>query len=82
MIGVGEHRYLSRVASRFSLTLMAVTVLLWITFFAADHKFRRRIDVEDKRTVLVDLLTLMGTSIAVFTLLGIGFLVFVAPRVP
>jgi hypothetical protein len=30
----------------------------------------------------VDLLTLTGTFLAVFTLLGIGFFVVIAPRVP
>jgi hypothetical protein len=70
------------VASRFSITLMMVTVVLWISFFIADHHARKRIDGEANRRVVVDLLTLTGTFLAVFTLLGIGFFVVIAPRVP
>jgi len=37
---------------------------------------------EANATVVVDLLTITGTFLAVFTLLGIGFFVVIAPRVP
>jgi hypothetical protein len=67
------------VASRFSITLMLVTLC---SFFIADHHARKRIDGEANRRVVVDLLTLTGTFLAVFTLLGIGFFVVIAPRVP
>lgn len=81
MVGIGEYRHESRAASHFSITLMIVTVLLWIVFFIADDKARKRIDGQGNTTVVVDLLTLTGTFLAVFTLLGIGFFVVVAPRV-
>jgi hypothetical protein len=81
MVGIGEYRHESRAASHFSSTLMIVTVLLWIVFFIADDKARKRIDSEGNTTVVVDLLTLTGTFLAVFTLLGIGFFVVIAPRV-
>jgi hypothetical protein len=82
MVGIGAHRHESTVASRFSITLMIVTVVLWTSFFIADHHARKRIDGEANRRVVVDLLTLTGTFLAVFTLLGIGFFVVIAPRVP
>jgi hypothetical protein len=60
---------------------MIVTILLWIAFFIADDRARKRIDGEPSLTVVVDLLTLTGTFLAVFTLLGIGFFLVIAPRV-
>lgn len=81
MVGVGEYKYESPAASRFSIVLTIFTVLLWIVFFITDDKARKRIREGDTTTV-VDLLTLTGTFLAVFTLLGLGFFVFIAPRVP
>jgi RsiW-degrading membrane proteinase PrsW (M82 family) len=81
MVGIGAQRHESTVASRFSIALMIVTVVLWISFFIADHHARERIDGEANRRVVVDLLTLTGTFLAVFTLLGISFFVVIAPRV-
>jgi len=81
MVGIGEYRHESPAASHFSITLIIVTVLLWIVFFIMDDKARKRIDGEGNKTVIVNLLTLSGTFLAVFTLLGIGFFVVIAPRV-
>jgi len=61
---------------------MIVTVLLWIVFFVVDDKARKRINAAENATVVVDLLTITGTVLAVFPLLGIGFFVVIAPRVP
>jgi drug/metabolite transporter (DMT)-like permease len=80
MVGVGEYKRESPAASHFSIVLMVVTVLLWVVFFIADDKARKRIR-EGETTVVVGLLTLTGTFLAVFTLLGLGFFVFIAPRV-
>jgi drug/metabolite transporter (DMT)-like permease len=82
MVGVGDYKHESPAASHFSITLMTVTVLLWVVFFIADDQARKRTDGERSRTVVVALLTLTGTFLAVFTLLGIGFFVIIAPRVP
>ena len=82
MVGIGEYRHESTAASHFSIILMTVTVLLWIVFFVADDRARKRINGEANATVVVDLLTITGTFLAVFTLLGIGFFVVIAPRVP
>lgn len=79
MVGVGEFRYESTTASHFSLALMIVTIAAWLVFFVADGKIRKRIDGEENRAAMLDLLTLMGTLLAVFTLLGTGFFV-IAPR--
>ena len=46
-----------------------------------DDKARKRIDGEGNTAVVVDLLTLTGTFLAVFTLLGVGFFVVIAPRI-
>jgi hypothetical protein len=82
MIGISDIGHESTVASHFSVTLMTVTVLLWIAFFIADDRARKRINGEANTTVVVDLLTMTGTFLAVFTLLGIEFFVVIAPRVP
>jgi bacteriorhodopsin len=82
MVGIGEYKHESAVASHFSIILMTVTVLLWIVFFVADDRARKRINGEGNATVVADLLTITGTFLAVFTLLGIGFFVVIAPRVP
>jgi hypothetical protein len=81
MVGVGEYRHETSPASHFSLFLMIVVSLLWVLFFVADAKARRRVDGEENGRLVVDLLTLMGTFLAIFTVLGIVFLVFISPRV-
>ena len=80
MVGIGEYKQESPAASHFSFILMIVTVLLWIVFFIVDAKARKRIDGAENATVVVDLLTITGTFLAVFTLLGIGYFVVIAPR--
>ena len=82
IVGIGEYRHESTAASHFSIILMIVTVLLWIVFFITDDRARKRINGAENATVVVDLLTITGTFLAVFTLLGIGFFVVIAPRVP
>jgi hypothetical protein len=62
-------------ASHFSVTLLTVVTLSWITFFIADAKLRA-----GERAV-VNLLTVMGTLLAIFTLLGIVFFISIAPRI-
>jgi len=79
MVGVFDFRHEPTKASHFSLALMMITVGAWIIFFVADSKLRKRIDGEENMAAIVDLLTLTGTLLAVFTLLGIGFFVLVAP---
>src|SRR5947208_5566548 len=76
MVGVGEYKHESPAASHFSIALIIVTVLLWIVFFNADDKARERVR-EGNTTVVADLLTLTGTFLAVFTLLGVAFFVFI-----
>ena len=82
VVGVSEYTHESPAARHFSLILMIVIGLFWIVFFVADAKAGEKADGEGRSELLVDLLTLMGTFLAAFTLLGIGFFVFVAPRVP
>jgi cytochrome c biogenesis protein CcdA len=60
---------------------VAVISLSWTAFFVADSKADQKVNGERRKSV-VDLLTFTGTLLAVFTLLGIGFLIFVAPRIP
>jgi hypothetical protein len=81
MVGIGEYRYESAPTSHFSLILMIVTMAAWLVFFITDHKIRKRIDGEGNFAPVVDHLSVMGTLLATFTLLGIGFFVEIAPRV-
>jgi drug/metabolite transporter (DMT)-like permease len=62
-------------ASHFSLALLIIIALSWSALFLVDGKCRKR------EPVVVKLLTVMGTLLAIFTLLGIFFFVQVAPRV-
>ena len=80
MVGVFDFRHESTKASHFSLALMTVTIGAWIVFLVADSKVRNRIDGEKNWAAMVGLLTLTGTLLAAFTLLGIGFFVYVAPH--
>jgi hypothetical protein len=80
MVGVGEYRHQSASAFHFSLALMIVTIAAWLIFFVTDDKIRKRIHGEENKAAVVDLLSLTGTLLAAFTLLGIGFFVSIAPR--
>ena len=83
-VAVAEHSYMSSSrgasASRYSVTLVIVTILLWALFYFADARVRRKVKEEESRSVVVGLLTLTGTCLAIFTLLGIFFFIYVAPR--
>jgi hypothetical protein len=83
-VGVFEYRIarsLRHGASSFCLALLFITSLMWAIFFLADHKSRKKIDGENSRQVVVTLLTLTGSILAVFTLLGIWFFTYIAPRI-
>jgi len=54
---------------------------LWVLFYAVDEKARGRVDGEKNKQVVVELLTIAGTFLAVFTLLGIFFFIYIAPRI-
>jgi hypothetical protein len=63
------------IVSRLSLAILLAVPLSWICFFLVDSKAKRR------TSKVVNLLTVAGTSIAAFTLLGIWFFVANAGRV-
>lgn len=75
-VGVLGYRQQSSAARHFSVTLMTVVAISWIAFFVADSK----VNGEHRKSV-VGLLTLTGTLLAIFTLLGVGFFVSIAPRI-
>ena len=60
--------------SRLSLAILLVVLLSWVCFFIVDSKTKVR------TRKVVTLLTLVGTSLAVFTLLGIWFFIVSAGR--
>jgi len=64
----------------FSLILLGVTTTLWVVFYTVNETIRRRVTGEQNQRAVVDLLTLAGTFLAVFTLIGTFFFVYVAPR--
>jgi len=76
-VGAWEYRIESSrgTTSLFSLVLLIVVPLLWIAFFVADGK------AQERTPKVVQLLTMIGTSLAALTLLGIWFFIFIAPRV-
>jgi apolipoprotein N-acyltransferase len=58
----------------FSLALFITISLSWIVFFIADTRLKERDPAP------VKLLTLMGTILTLFTLIGIGYFAFIAPH--
>jgi uncharacterized membrane protein YGL010W len=62
-------------AFHFSLALLIIIAVSWVAFFVVDGNAQRR------EPMVVNVLTAMGTLLAIFTLLGIFFFVQIAPRV-
>jgi hypothetical protein len=82
LVGVQEYRLSSAqggASSRFSLALLIVTALLWVVFYVVDAKTPRW--VGGARNDHVDLLTLAGTFLAIISLMGIWFFVYIAARI-
>ncbi len=78
LAGVEEYRReLSQggAAAPLSLTLLIVVVLSWVVFYVATSKF------EEEWPRVWRLFTATGSVLAVITLLGIYFFVYVAPKV-
>ncbi len=61
--------------------LLTITILSWVLFFALDNKARAKADRDNNWKGLVILSTLAGTILAIYTLLGIFFFIYIAPRV-
>lgn len=83
-IGIESYRYEAArrsSASHFSLGLLIAISLCWIAFFVVDTKMHPRVDGE-KDQIIVNLLTMLGSLLALFTLLGIYFFAVIVPRVP
>ena len=84
LVGVWEYRNISAqggASPRFSLTLLIVTTLLWIVFYAVNEKARAKVDGAKNEQVVVDLLTVTGSFLAIITLMEILFFIYIAPRV-
>jgi drug/metabolite transporter (DMT)-like permease len=62
-------------SSPFSLALLIVIVFSWVVFYIATSKF------EEQWPVVWRLFTMVGTILAIVTMMGIYFFAFVAPRV-
>jgi hypothetical protein len=60
---------------------MIVTGLLWVLFFAIDNKARDKVDGRKNKQVVGEITSVIGTVLAIFTLLGIFFFVYIAPRI-
>jgi hypothetical protein len=83
-VGFWEYRVTSSVGSsvsHFCLMLLTITILLWALFFALDNKARAKTDSDKNWKSLVILSTLAGTILAIYTLVGIFFFIYIAPRV-
>jgi hypothetical protein len=75
-VGIAEFRHVPKggVVAHYTLTLLAIVTLSWIGFFVTHSQMRTR------DPLIVRLLTLTGTFLAIFTLLGIYFFVTIASR--
>jgi drug/metabolite transporter (DMT)-like permease len=61
--------------SHFSLALLILITLSWSAFFVVDGR------AQGREPAVVNVLTVMGTLLAIFTLLGIFYFTKIAPRV-
>jgi hypothetical protein len=78
-VGIAEFRHeipRGGAVAHFTVALLVIVTLSWIAFFAVHMTARTR------EPFIVRLVTLMGTLLAVFTLLGIYFFVTIASRLP
>jgi hypothetical protein len=66
---------------RFSLSLLIVMILLWAVFYVVGEKARAKVDGAKNYRVVADLLTMTGTFLAIVTIMGILFFIYIAPRV-
>jgi hypothetical protein len=76
-VGIAEFRHeIPRGGSvaHFTVALFVITILSWVAFFVAQTRTHTR------EPIVVRLLTLTGSFLAIFTLLGIYFFVIVASR--
>jgi hypothetical protein len=84
MVGVMEYRNISPQTGAFRrscLTLLIVTSLMWVVFYALEGKARAEVDgARNERTVVL-LLTVTGTFLSIISLLEILFFMYIAPRV-
>jgi hypothetical protein len=84
LVGVWEYRIIlpkAGTSSRFSLSLLVVTIVLWVVFYVAGEKARAKVVGAKEGQVIVDLLTMTGTFLAIVTIMGILFFLYIAPRV-
>jgi hypothetical protein len=68
-------------ASYFSLILLIIITLTWILFYAVQAKAREKVDGEKNKHVVVDSLTMAGSFLAMFTILGIFYFLYIAQRI-
>jgi hypothetical protein len=83
-VGVWQLRIsssLGRGIPQFSLVVLTVTIVSWVLFFAIEERVLGRANRDHNWQALVLLSTLAGTILAVFTLVGTFFFIFIAPRV-
>ena len=64
-----------------SILLLIATVLSWILFFVVTEKLKARMPRDRNWLASTLLSTLAGTILAIFTLLGIAFFIYVAPHI-
>jgi hypothetical protein len=64
-----------------SILLLTATVLLWILFYIVTENLRAKIPRDRNWHASTLLSTLAGTILAIFTLLGIAFFIYVAPHI-
>jgi hypothetical protein len=84
LVGVWEYRIIlpkAGTSSRFSLSLLVVTIVLWVVFYVVGEKTRAKAEGAKNYQVATDLLTMAGTFLAIVTIMGILFFSYIAPRV-
>jgi membrane-associated HD superfamily phosphohydrolase len=82
-VGVWEYRIAlstRRGLSHFTLLLLIVTSLLCVFFFVSDERVRSKAPRDGNWQNIVFLSTVAGTILAIFTLVGTFFFIYVAPR--
>jgi len=83
-VGFSECKLLSAIGGRaahFSIVLFTATVLSWVLFFVVTEKLTVRITRDRNWHSYTLLSTFAGSVLAIFTLLGIAFFIYVAPHI-
>ena len=81
LVGCDLLSFIKGRAAYSSILLLTATVVLWFLFYVATEKLGAKMPRDKNWHAFTLLSTLAGTMLAIFTLLGIVFFIYVAPHI-